>query len=375
MPNNPAWSPDGHYIAVRKHYTTERATGSGEIWLFHVHGAPGQGGQQIVARPNPAFQKELGEPAFAPDGSGLYYTRDVTPGDQFIYHQDSHKELFQIRWLDLWRGTESIVAGGPGGASRPTPSPDGKRLAYVKRVRAKSRLFVMDLDSGNETMVYEHLDQDMQETWAVHGVYPNMSWTPDSRSVVFWAGGKLWRLQVDEGELSEISFRVTDSRTVYPVTRPRLPAAPQRFDTRLVRFAQRSADGQSILFESLGRLYLKRGVQPPRPLVRDAVTGFDFSPVWSPDDATVYFLRWTDSNLTEIRSVSARGGRSRALDHERGRYTELAIDGAGHTLAVRKLGGTPLLGSEWGVRPGLYLLSLRSGQMDFVTDRGVRPHF
>ncbi len=191
--NNPVWSPDGQYLAARKHFTTSRSLGTGEIWLYHAAGSGDNSGQLVVPRPSPAFQKEQGEPAFSPDGKSLYFSLNTTPGDTFIYHQDSNTELFQIRRVDLASGDVDTVAGGPGGAVRATPSPDGKQLAYVKRVRAESRLFVMDLDSGSERMLFDALDLDMQETWAVHGLYPNMAWTPDSRDLVFWAQGRIWR--------------------------------------------------------------------------------------------------------------------------------------------------------------------------------------
>ena len=57
-----------------------------------------------------------------------------------------------------------------------------------------------DLASGEERKIYDALDQDVQETWAVTGVYPNMAWTPDSRSLVFWAGGKIRRVDADGGD-------------------------------------------------------------------------------------------------------------------------------------------------------------------------------
>ena len=89
------------------------------------------------------------------------------------------------------------MAGGPGGAVRPTPSPDGKHLAFVKRVRAASRLFVKDLESGAQRMLVDDLDPDMQETWAVQGAYPRMDWTPDGQAIVYWASGKIWRVDVE----------------------------------------------------------------------------------------------------------------------------------------------------------------------------------
>ena len=128
------------------------------------------------------------------------------------------------------------MAGGPGGAARPAPSPDGKQLAYVKRVRARSRLFVMDLATGEERMIFDALDQDMQEIWAVHGVYPNMDWTPDSQNIVFWAQGKIWKINANGEGLSEIPFSVVDKREFYPPIQFAVDVAPDEFDTRMVRF-------------------------------------------------------------------------------------------------------------------------------------------
>ncbi|MBN7798072.1 amidohydrolase family protein [Parahaliea mediterranea] len=373
--NNPSWSPDGQYIAARKHFTTSRSLGTGEIWLYYAAGGDNNSGQQVVARPSKTFQKEQGEPMFTADGSGIYYTLNTTPGDTFIYHQDSNTELFQIRRVDLDSGEVTTVAGGPGGAVRPTPSPDGKWLAYVKRVRAQSRLFVMDLASGEERMVHDKLDLDMQETWAVHGLYPNMDWTPDSRRLVFWAGGKLWKLSVADGALEEIPFHVKDQRDIYPVPRFEVEVAPESVDTRMVRFAQPSPDGEAVVFEALGRLYIKHGDREPKLLSSDSGNGFDYAPVWSPDGDSVYFLRWNDSELSSIRRVSARGGKSRELGNLRGQFTELAIDPRGETLAFRKRAGSELLNPAWDIKPGIYLMDIDGGDARFVGKRGTDPHF
>src|SRR5688572_27183136 len=86
--NNPTWSADGQYIAARKHFTTQRSAGTGEIWLYHISGTGS--GVALVTRPNPQHQKELGEPTFSPDGRVLYFTRNTTPGSVFEYAQDSN---------------------------------------------------------------------------------------------------------------------------------------------------------------------------------------------------------------------------------------------------------------------------------------------
>ncbi len=374
--NNPTWSPDGEYIAARKHFTTSRSLGTGEIWLYHAEGSEQNVGQQVVERPSPTFQKEQGEPMFTADGSGIYFTLNTTPGDTFIYHQDSNSEIFQIRRVDLASGEITTVAGGPGGAVRPTPSPDGKQLAYIKRVRAQSRLFVMDLATGEERMVYDQMNLDMQEAWAVHGLYPNMDWTPDSKNLVFWTRGKLWQLELASGELRNIPFKVEDERKIYPAPRFQVEVAPESFSTRMVRYAQPAPDGNAVVFESLGKLYIKRGDGAPRPLTTDPDdAGFDYEPVWSPDGRSVYFLRWNDQSLSSVRRVSAGGGKSRAVTDARGQFTELAINGAGDTLVWRKRPGSSLLNPAWDVQPGIYLLDLDGESPRFVSARGTDPHF
>ncbi|MFM9598067.1 hypothetical protein ACKI1O_53385, partial [Streptomyces scabiei] len=79
-------------------------------------------------------------------------------------------------------------------AIRPTPSPDGKKLAYIKRDDFQTSLYLYDLTSGKHTKLYDKLERDMQETWAIHGVYPTIAWTPDNQQLVFWAGGTIHKL-------------------------------------------------------------------------------------------------------------------------------------------------------------------------------------
>jgi imidazolonepropionase-like amidohydrolase/Tol biopolymer transport system component len=371
--NNPSWHPNGQYVVARKHYTTSRSLGTGEIWLYHTSGNEGNKGVPIVERPDKSFQKELGEPMFSPSGDVIYYTQNTTAGNTFIYHQDSNKELFQIKKVILASGKKTKVVGGPGGATRPTPSPDGQYIAYVKRVRAVSRLFMMNLDTNEEIMLVDSLDQDMQETWAVQGVYPNMDWTPDSQQIVYWAGGKIWRIDIASKEKINIPFRVSDSRSIYPAPIFPVKVSPEEFDTKMVRFAQPSPDGKSVLFESLGQISVKREGKAPFIITKENADGFDYSPIWSPNGDQIYFIRWTDKGLSSIRSVSSSGGRSKQLQDKKGQYSELSISSDGKTLAYRKLVGHSLRNPSWDNNPGIYLFDIRKQEASFVSDKGVTP--
>ena len=182
--NGPAWSPDGNYIVARKHFTSRRSLGSGEMWLYHRSGveANAQGGVQLTKKPTE--QKDVNEPVFSPDGKYLYYSEDVSPGSEFEYSKDPHKQIYAIKRIELATDeTESYITG-PGGACRPTPSPDGKTIAFVRRVDGKTGLHLFDTKTGAIRLLNDQLERDMQETWAIHGVYPAFEWTPNGECIV-----------------------------------------------------------------------------------------------------------------------------------------------------------------------------------------------
>jgi Tol biopolymer transport system component/imidazolonepropionase-like amidohydrolase len=372
--NNPTWSPDGQFVAARKHFTTQRSLGTGEIWLYHVSGTGN--GVPLVTRPNPQHQKELGEPAYAPDGSAIYFSRNTTPGAIFEYAQDANQQVFAIERYDIGTGERLQVAGGPGGAVRPTPSPDGRRLAFVQRVGGRSRLFVKDLRSGEERRIYDDLDQDLQETWAVHGVYPNMAWTPDGNSLVFWAGGHIHRINADGSGHAEIPFQVADSRPVIDPPRPAVDVAPATFTTRMPRFAAVSPDGRQVVFETLGRLYIREvvGGGAPRPLT--AQDGdFQLFPSWSRDGRRIAFVSWNDQRTGEIRTVAADGSDLRTVTRQPGHYRRPRFSPDGATLVYEASGSGGLTSDRWSETRGIYRVPAAGGEASRVVAEGDNPHF
>ena len=371
--NQPSWSPDGRFIIAKKHFTTQRSLGTGEVWLYHVSGG---GGVPLVKRASEALQKELGEPIYAPDGKGLYYTRNVTPGPIFQYAQDSNGELFDIERYDFDTGEVTTTVSGVGGSVRPTPSPDGKWIAFVRRERARSKLYVKNLATGEERKIYDALDQDVQETWAVTGVYPNMAWTPDSRGLVFWAGGKIRRVGADGSGAAEIPFRVADTRVVIDATHPEVAVAPASFETRMPRWAQVSPDGASVVFESLGKLWVKpMAGGAARRLTRDAGDGFELWPSWSRDGKSIVFVGWSDASLGAIRIVPAAGGASRAVTTAPGHYARPRFSPDGKIIVFEQAQGGGLTGDTHGADPGAYRIAATGGAITRIMKGAGEPQF
>lgn len=370
--NQPTWSPDGRFIAAKKHFTTGRSAGTGEIWLYHVSGGSGVA---LVERASEQLQKELGEPIYAPDGSAIYYTRNVTPGPIFEYAQDSTQSMFEIERYDLKTGKVTTAVSGYGGSVRPNPSPDGKLLSFVRRDKDQSQLWVKNLETGEERMIYGDLDLDMQETWAVYGVYPNMDWTPDSRSVVFWAGGKLRRVNADGSGLGEIPFAIDDTRGVADAPHPVIPVAPDTFVAKMPKFATISPDGDRVVFASLGKLYVKDTAGgEPRRLTRQE-EALELWPAWSRDGRQLTWVRWTDTGLGEIVIADANGRNVRTVTNQPGHYAVPQFSPDGRTLVFEKREGGDLTAPEYSEDPGVYRVPVSGGTPELIARDLGEPQF
>lgn len=377
----PAWTADSQFIVARKHFTARRSLGAGEMWMWHVDG--GTDGVQLTARQSE--QKDTGEPAISRDGRYLYYSLDATPGANFEYDKDGNRGIYAIDRLDLrTQQTERVVAG-PGGACRPVPSPDGKSLAFVRRVRHVSTLFVMDLASGHARAVYAPLDRDHQETWAVHGVYPAPAWMPDGKSLVFWAQGKIRRVEVASGRAAEIPFRVKDTRSIAAAVRFPVEVAPGRFTARMIRNATVSPLGDRVVFQALGHLHVAdfdgRRVGEPRRLTR-AVDEFEHFPSWSRDGRQIVYVAWNDQRLASVRVIAAGGGESRSVTGEPGHYLDPVFSPDGATIVYVKTGGGYLTSPLWGQERGVYAVPVAgpkakaaAGAPRRIATRGGTPHF
>ncbi|HVF37213.1 MAG TPA: amidohydrolase family protein [Sphingomicrobium sp.] len=370
--NQAEWAPDGNFIVARKHFTSARSLGAGEMWLYHRTGNAKGGGVQMTK--SRTKQKDTNEPVFSPDGRYLYFSDDATPGDTFQYSKDPNGQIYVIQRLDRQTGDIETLVDGPGGAIRPTPSPDGKSLAFIRRVRYKSTLMLMDVASGRITPLTDMLDRDMQETWAVHGVYPGISWTPDNKSIVFWAKGGIHRVDVASGQVREIPFHVSGTRWVEDVKRQQKDVAPASFRTKMVRFAQKSPDGSRIVYEALGNIWVANGDgSSPRRLTRGS--DFESYPTFSRDGRSIAYVAWDDDKAGRIKVAGVGGGEGRSVTPEPGHYVEPAFSPDGSLITYRKTSDGFLTTPLYARDPGLYVVPVRGGTPKRVAKKGRQPMF
>jgi imidazolonepropionase-like amidohydrolase/Tol biopolymer transport system component len=379
--NNPVWHPNGQYLAARKHFAGTRSLGSGEIWLYHL----GAGGSGVALNEKPNWQKDLGEPAFSKDGRYLYYSQDTTPGTTFQYNKDSHKQIYQILRRDLQEGKTRAFVSGPGGAVRPTPSPDGKYLAFVRRLGNQTTLFLKDLRTGMEKPVWPELERDMQEAWAVHGVYPAFAWLPDSKEIVVWAKGGLWRVNPfakPSEQAVEIPFHVKHTREVRPALRFAQNVAPDSFDVRQLSAVNVSPQGDKVVYSALGHVYLrslKNGAQAKRITTQE--THFEYAPRFSRDGKQIVFTTWNDESTGSVRVLEmndkdGKFGKERIITKEYGKYLTPVFSPDGKQIAYTKKRGGNLTTPWYGLETGVYLTpSDGSGTPVRITEEGHSPQF
>ena len=368
--NNPKWSPDGDYIAARKHFTGTRSLGAGEIWLYHKSGGSGV---QLNKRPNE--QKDLGEPAFTPDGQYVLYSRDSTPGGYFEYSKDSTKQIYKVYAIDRDTGETETWIDGPGGAVRPEPSPDGKYIAFVRRISGKSALFLQDRESGAEFPIYKDLERDMQETWAIHGVYPNFSWTPDSEQIVFWTKGKLHKIDIESKEVAQIPFEVNDKREMRAAVKQKNPVGEERFNAKMLRWLQVSPEGDQAVFQSLGKIYtvdLPNG--KPERLTRQN-DHFELYPSYSADGDDIIYTTWDDKKLGTVRIVSSSGGRGDVISDKPGHYVNPSLSPDGEFATYQAISGGYITSPLYSNDTGIFSVNLDEEEVTKVSDSGSNPFF
>jgi Tol biopolymer transport system component/imidazolonepropionase-like amidohydrolase len=368
--NNPVWTPDGLYLIGRKHYRNTRSLGAGEMWLYHVGGGSGL---QLTKRRN--WQQDAGEPCVSPDGRYLYYSEDVTGSGNFEYNKDPNGVIYAIQRLDRTTGKTERLISGAGGSARPQVSPDGKTIAFVRRVRLKTVLYLYDTESGKETPINDKLDHDQQEAWAIFGVYPGFSWTPDGKSLVIWAKGKIWKIDVQTKQSSEIPFSVKVKQTIADAVRFPQEVAPEKFDLKMLRWVTVSPDQKSVIYASLGKLWIRPLPSgTPKRITKDE-KNLEMYPGFSPDGKWITYATWSDVEMGAIWKVQPDGKNTMKLTAAIGTYEEPSFSRDGKRIVYHRSGGDGLRGNLYSKEQGIYWISAEGGKPTLITEEGSRPMF
>ena len=367
--NNATWMPNGNYLVARKHFTSQRSLGAGELWQYHISGGTGL---QLTKRKND--QQDVNEPTISPDGKYLYYSEDVYPGGFFQYNKDPNKQIYVIKRYDFETSKTTTITGGPGGAIRPQISRDGKKLAFIKRVRTKTVLYIHNLETSEEWPVYDQLNKDQQEAWAIFGLYPNFSWMPNNRDLVFWSAGKINKLNSESLEITPIPFLINAKIKIAETVHFDSPVSPDEFNAKVIRNARTSPNGKMLVFSALGHLWTKK-LPNGKPKRLTKSVDFEFEPSFSPDGQHIVYVSWNDENLGAVRKVSIADGTPISLTTEKGIYRTPVYNASNTQITYRKEGGNNDQGRVFTKKTGIYTMSISGENTKLISEKGEYPSF
>ncbi len=367
--NNPAWTADDQFLIGRKHFTATRSLGAGELWLYSTSGGTGV---RLTDKRND--QQDTGEPEMSPDGRYLYFSEDVSPGGSFDYNRDPNGLIYAIHRLDLESRERTTILNQHGGSVRPEISPDGKHLAFVRRIRSKSALYILTLATGQQRKVFDGLSKDGQETWSIFGVYPNFAWTPDANHILIWAKGKITRVDVANGAAASVPIKVKAKHSIRDALRYAQDIGGPDQSVRVIRWPQVTADGKRVIFQALGHIYSRTLPDGQAKRLTDS-KDFEYYPTLSPDGQTLAYTTWNDQKGGRVMVLSLATGERRAVVKLPGHYAEPSFHPNSKRLIYRRLGYGSTRGTDFTINPGLYVLDIESGRSRFVTRSGRMPRF
>jgi len=329
----PAWSPDGARIAFIR-YSAAR-----EVKEFCL--MPARGGPVTVLAPARCQ---------ANNSTKIVWTKD---GNHVIIESIDTSQPSRLNLLSVDGKQRRLLASAVEQSMdfAPAVSPDGKLLAFLRRVRVNYELRVMPT-MGDESKVL------LAEDRGVAG--SGIAWTPDSRGIVYSTSAGLWKVPLSGGDPAPLGIgsdkasypaiskrgdlAFTEPATQVTLIRATLPQPGQGpvvlrelfSSTQKVRYPQWSPDGKQIAFWSersgtpeISLSDAEGGSQAQ--LTSFAGGGPPDNPRWSPDGKTIAFDAAPAGN-SDIYLISASGGAPRRLTTEPSMDTHAAWSNDGETI-------------------------------------------
>ncbi|WP_417451314.1 amidohydrolase family protein [Kordiimonas sp.] len=366
--SGPEWGPGGDYIIATQHSALFEDIHTASLRLYHAAGGKGI---EVVASPGP--RQNVQEADFSPDGRFLYYTEQIGEPYKSYVHVDANHANYGVRRKDMTSGETITLIAGFGGALTPKVSPDGRHVAFIRRVKDKTVLFRFDEADKKQTPIFDGLDRDLQAEFIAQGTfYPQYGWFPDNRHVAIWAGGKIQKIDMKTGKAAVIPFLASAEHKLGAAPRKGYALAPEIVRAKAIRQLAVTVDGQSAIFHAMGQLWQQDHAAERASRV-SSDEGLEFEPAVANDNKTLAYVHWRDEEGSRLKIRQADGSVVTLLQ-TRGVVREPVFSPDTNTLLYRIEAGNKCMGG-YGVPVGIYALALKEGSTELVSKEGEAARF
>ncbi|MCH8331097.1 MAG: amidohydrolase family protein, partial [Bacteroidetes bacterium] len=289
------------------------------------------------------------------------------------YNKDPNDQIYIIKRYDRNTGKSEKVTGGPGSAFRPQVSHNDKWLAFVKRIRTKTVLFLHNLETGEEYPIFDGLSKDQSEAWAIFGVYTGFDWGNDDKNIIIWGKGKLWNIDITTKKATEIPFIVNATHRLAETVKFKQKVDSDEFDVRVIRQLVTSPNGNTLIFNAIGHLWKMESRSDPIRLTSDK--HLEFEPSFSRDGSKLLFVSWDDEQMGAIWEMNLKNGKKVKLTKDKGIYRTPAYSPDGKLIIFTKEKGNGHQGYTYTKEPGIYMMSVNGRQPKKISKEGSYPTF
>jgi Tol biopolymer transport system component len=338
----PLWSRDGRSIIAQRLDTRVAGNYVGAslgLWQYPVTGGSPQRltAESMLAASFPSLSAAGDSLFFHFFAGGDRGNIDLTRGDFRIARQ-------RLGATD--RGTQVLTDG-----IAPAVSPDGKWLAFARRLPdtvmtyrehrygPRNSLWLRDLTTGAERKIMDPIDPDLADGGNVNtqvpALMPGYAWTPQSDSILIAQGGQFRKLNVHTGDVRTIEFKARVHRVISEQVRRSSRIGDGPVEVRAIRWAMRSPVSERVVFQAVGKLWLREsGGKSARRVTPESFAELESMPSWSPDGRWLAFVGADEDGSNRVWKVPARGGTPQLVTPRAGLYGNPVWDSTGRQLIV-----------------------------------------
>ena len=144
----------------------------------------------------------------------------------------------------------------------------------------------------------------------------------------------------------------------------------------MTRFTQVSPDGKTVVFERIGKLYLKDIKSGKiKNLTKLPDTMRELYPSWSRDSKKIIFTTWNDTDLGAIHSIDVASKKITTHTKNPGHYKRPSFSPSGDFITYEKGAGGFLTAPEWSSDTGIYVQATDTNDSLHVSKSGSNPHY